>query len=56
MNDLIKIVEDLWNNPERQREREKLLAELEERGEAEWIDDVLLIRTQRPENTSFDFA
>ena len=30
MKDLIKAVENIWNDPERQREREKLLAEIEE--------------------------
>lgn len=42
MKDLIKAVENIWNDPERQREREKLLAEIEKKGEIERIDDVLL--------------
>ncbi len=53
MKDIIKVVEDLWDDPERQREREKLLAEMEERGEVERIDDVLLIQAQQIENENW---
>lgn len=56
MKDIIDVVEELWNNPERQREREKLLAEMESEGKAEWIDDVLLIRAQQIENENWYFA
>jgi hypothetical protein len=47
MKDIIEEVEGLWNNHERQREREKLLESLEREGKAEWVDDVLFIQGEQ---------
>jgi hypothetical protein len=50
VKDLIKAVEEIWNDPERMKEREKLLAEMEKKGEIERIDDALLYRQAQDRN------
>jgi len=44
VEDIIKTIEALWNDPERMEARAKMMEELERKGKILRIDDVLLIK------------